>query len=88
MLKDPQKCKVACKVCGCRWFVADLLVGRNPFDDAEEIYGCPDCKSIDSVVAICDEPGCWNEVTAGTPTLTGYRNTCSDHAPNKEDSNA
>lgn len=30
---------------------------------------------------MCDEPGCKEEITCGTPTPTGYRRTCSTHAP-------
>jgi hypothetical protein len=30
---------------------------------------------------LCDEPDCYNEITCGTPTETGYRNTCGKHKP-------
>ena len=29
----------------------------------------------------CDEPGCKEQVSCGTPTPTGYRNTCGKHRP-------
>ena len=35
----------------------------------------------DTIGAICDEPGCIKQVTCGTPTKDGYRNTCSEHSP-------
>ena len=30
---------------------------------------------------ICDEPGCCDPITSGTPTDAGYRSTCSKHRP-------
>lgn len=30
---------------------------------------------------MCDEPGCKEPISCGTPTPTGYRRTCSDHYP-------
>lgn len=30
---------------------------------------------------LCDEPGCFNRVSCGTPTPTGYRSTCHTHYP-------
>jgi hypothetical protein len=35
----------------------------------------------DAMPPICDEPGCLKDVSCGTPTDSGYRNTCLDHAP-------
>lgn len=32
----------------------------------------------------CDEPGCLKQSVIGTPTLDGYRSTCSDHQPSRE----
>lgn len=31
------------------------------------------------VLALCDEPDCYKEVTCGFPTDDGYRSTCSEH---------
>lgn len=50
-------------------------------------YGCPECRCIDPFVYVCDEPGCDEECSCGTPTEKGYRMTCSKHAPVKHGSN-
>jgi hypothetical protein len=34
--------------------------------------------------ARCDEPGCMEQASVGTPTPTGYRRTCHKHAPKQE----
>ena len=33
---------------------------------------------------VCDEPGCKERSTCGTPTKDGYRRTCNKHWPQKE----
>jgi len=48
------------------------------------IYGSPNCKSIDKLVVLCDESGCSQEVVCGTPTKTGYRRTCHKHIPKEK----
>lgn len=35
----------------------------------------------DDMPAICDEPGCLEFVSCGTPTANGYRSTCTRHRP-------
>lgn len=42
----------------------------------DDPYPIPDSK--------CDDPGCTARVTCGTPTDSGYRRTCSEHAPGRE----
>lgn len=54
---------------------------NNPFEADSIIYGCPECKAIDSNVACCDEPGCNEGAGSGTPTREGYRWTCYKHRP-------
>ena len=39
----------------------------------EDPHPCPE--------QCCDEPGCREQATGGTPTPTGYRRTCREHAP-------
>lgn len=73
--------KIKCSVCGWRGNKSEMLAAQNPFDPTEEITGCPKCKAVECIVAVCDEPGCWLEVTCGTPTGGGYRMTCGLHAP-------
>lgn len=76
--------KVKCNERRCDWRGKDgeILQGKNPFDDEDIVNGCPKCKSIDSIVCVCDEKDCWNPVTCGAPTPEGYRNTCGKHRPN------
>lgn len=38
----------------------------------------------DTVGAICDEPECIAPVSCGTPTPDGYRATCYNHKPKKD----
>ena len=38
-------------------------------------------EKMKSKFAICDEPGCCDQVSCGTPTENGYRSTCGKHAP-------
>jgi len=33
---------------------------------------------------LCEEPGCHERATCGTPTEKGYRTTCSKHAPRRK----
>jgi hypothetical protein len=67
----------------CNWHGTsdEVLRAPHPFDPGEEVWGCPKCKSIDSLYLACDEPGCWKPVSCGTPTPTGYRSTCGQHRP-------
>ena len=77
--------KVKCtRRCGWRGVSADLLTAQSPFEPDGVVTACPYCKAIGEVVYVCDEPGCWREVACGTPTETGYRNTCGEHWPKKE----
>lgn len=77
--------KCVCSYYRCNWHgdSSEVLRAQNPFDATDEIEGCPKCKEIGSVVRACDEPDCWKEVTCGTPTPDGYRNTCGEHRPKK-----
>jgi hypothetical protein len=71
-------------LCACGWRGphAALLTAPHPFDvGAEDISGCPDCLAVCGLRPACDEPDCWRSVTCATPTPTGYRSTCSSHAP-------
>lgn len=73
---------------GCDWVgeSEDLLIGEHPFQDGCELQGCPECREIWDIRRACDEPGCREEATCGTPTPAGYRSTCGKHIP-KEDTN-
>lgn len=57
-----------------------LLQAPNPFDATDTVCGCPSCKSVDSEVLVCDEPGCNKEASCGWQSPTGYRHTCYEHS--------
>jgi hypothetical protein len=72
--------------CGCGWRgeLSQLLRAPNPFDPLDEVTACPNCKTLEGTTQhACDEPGCWKEVTCGTPTPNGYRSTCGQHNPSR-----
>ena len=73
--------KVKCDECGWHGLENQVLVARSPFDDGDNIYGCPKCLDVNSMRPVCDEPDCWSDSTCGTPTPDGYRNTCHKHIP-------
>jgi hypothetical protein len=77
--------KVACqdwRRCGWHGTTDELLRARNPFNAEDVITACPKCKCLEStLLTACDEPGCWEQATCGTPTKAGYRNTCHNHRP-------
>jgi len=70
-----------CGECNTLMPTARILNAKNPFYKEETISGCPICFSIDHFVLVCDAPHCKRDVTCGTPTKKGYRNTCGPHAP-------
>lgn len=73
--------EVGCCECGWQGLSDDRLLAENPFERSETIFGCPDCKETGCFRIMCDEPGCEEFVTCGTPTGDGYRNTCGRHRP-------
>ena len=75
--------KQACGDRRCGWTGTsdDVLKAANPFDPDDVIWGCPKCKEVNGLYLACDEPGCWELVSVGTPTPSGYRSTCHDHIP-------
>lgn len=75
--------KIICDEIRCDWrgYVGEELIAVNPFDLDEDIRGCPQCKSINTIVYACDEPGCWNRASGGEPYKDGYRWYCYKHNP-------
>ena len=76
--------KVQCDVCAWIGTDARILSAKNPFDPEDTVEGCPQCKSVNSIRRFCDEPGCTERASCGTPTKDGYRQTCGKHAPGYE----
>jgi hypothetical protein len=72
-----------CTACGWRGTDDEILSAPSPFEPQFTIYACPACKEIEQLRGCCDEPGCWEPDTCGTPTADGYRRTCGKHQPNK-----
>lgn len=68
---------------GCKTIVdaTDVLTAPNPFEPSESIQGCPTCRSVDQFTLLCDEFQCDREASCGTPTASGYRQTCGEHRP-------
>ena len=76
-----------CANFGCDWIGDDTqyLRALDPFNSGNEIIGCPKCRTINMIVAGCDEPGCTDFGTCGMPTQNGYRITCGKHMPHIND---
>lgn len=73
--------KLICVECGLTTYENMILKGANPFEDGDELMGCPKCKSVNPFIIACDERGCWERYTCVTPTSDGYRTTCGKHVP-------
>ena len=69
------KCR-DCDFCGDS---TGFLKAKNPFNPEDDVWGCPSCCSVNNYDLVCDEPGCDEVVTCGTPTKDGYRQVCSEH---------
>ena len=64
--------------------LADGMTISNEFDlsDKEEVAEFLKNNDIEGAkrrLGYCDEPGCYNEVTAGYPVEGGYRRSCGEH---------
>ena len=80
----PEKEKLKCENWRCGWTGTEdeKLIAPNPFDPENDILiGCPVCLDVNCLGVCCDEPGCWELVSTGTPTPEGYRSTCYKHRP-------
>jgi hypothetical protein len=50
---------------------------------------CPNCHGIKSTInKCCDEPGCKEGASCGTPYPGGYKQHCHRHTPNPPDQRA
>ena len=74
--------KLACNNWRCGWHgMSDaVLRAPDPFNDGFFLTACPKCLD-QTIRTCCDEPGCWEPDTCGTPTPEGYRRTCYKHMP-------
>jgi phage FluMu protein Com len=67
--------------CNWRGAESEVLRAKSPFDGSD-ISGCPKCKSINTIHISCDELGCYDFGTIGSPDPAGgpYRVTCWEHS--------
>ena len=74
--------KVKCSLCQWQGQNDSLLVADNPFLKGDTISACPDCLSIQTTEVCCEEPGCWDLATCGTPFgVRQYKSHCYNHPP-------
>lgn len=73
--------KLECDCCGWIGNDTEVLTASNPFEPDEMIDGCPKCHCIDTMLTVCDEPGCTNLLTEGCPYPKGYSMKCKLHTP-------
>lgn len=63
---------------------SDGLTISNEFDldtvpQARAALAAGDHDELKKILSCCDEPGCYDEISAGWPSPNGYRSTCSKH---------
>jgi len=75
--------RVKCGVCSWIGELGNTLLADNPFNPIETIYGCHQCKSVNSIYTVCDEPECTELATFLAVTNDGERNTCFQHIPDQ-----
>ena len=73
------KNQVTCEECSWMGDEDSILTDVNPFDPLDMIQGCPDCKSVNTLLAVCEYDYCQNIVTCGIPTDNGYKHVCGEH---------
>lgn len=67
---------------------ADGLTISNEFDlnlkdNVVEAYKSGDEKKMKEALGLCDEPGCFEYISCGWPSESGYRSTCGEHYERK-----
>jgi hypothetical protein len=72
--------KVECNECKWQGREAEADRVSDPKPGSNMVWEiCPNCREANTLVRICDEPGCWKDATCGTPTPDGYRRVCGGH---------
>lgn len=77
--------KWQCDDCEHVFTAEQFLKAPNPFDERQQIVGCPGCKGVDGFTNLCDEEDCTTEATCGWNSPKGYRRTCGHHMSRDED---
>ena len=73
------KCRCSNLNCDWRGPEQEILRAPNPFDEDDTLVGCPRCLDINTLIDVCDEPGCWEFSSCGHPVPGGYQRTCGKH---------
>jgi hypothetical protein len=70
-----------CRDCGTISLEHELLTAPSPFNPADSLVACPECRQCqEGFDPVCDEPGCEEIAEFGWPDGSGqYRFTCSQH---------
>ena len=76
--------KYICNCCQHKMLGQERLIAPNPFDATDVVIGCPKCKTVGDFQLICDEEGCWEQQSCGTPVKDKgdgiiYRMVCGKH---------
>lgn len=70
-----------CENCNAVSLEHELLRAPSPFDQDDELIGCPVCKSCEGFTELCEMPDCEKPATCGGAFADGvYRRTCGQHA--------
>jgi len=74
--------KFRCSYYRCQWHgdETNVLDAPDPFNPGARLIACPACRQ-QTLQVCCDEPGCFEPATYGTPITNGYRRTCRAHIP-------
>ena len=77
--------KLICESHRCRWvgLTSEALSAPNPFVEGEKLIACPQCRE-QTLCSCCDESGCTELASCGTPVPNGYRWTCYKHRPSSQ----
>ena len=73
--------RIRCDECETMFDQKDLLEAPNPFDEGDLIFGCPECREVNSTTLLCEVEGCPSIASCGTPVAGGYAQTCCKHKP-------
>lgn len=73
--------RLRCTACKHQFMRHVMLVADNPFDDTDEIHGCPNCFAAEHIELLCEVNGCERPASCGTPVVGGYAQTCGEHMP-------
>jgi hypothetical protein len=59
--------------------LSNMLFDARKKEEIVEIVRENKIEALKSVLYLCDEPGCFKDVSCGYQTKNGYRSTCFDH---------